>query len=391
MISLVKIWYSEMSFIIGFLQSNNIEPTNSILDYITVSEICAKNGSLSTLETELVLMDTFRTEFSQRSDLPPDQLLIFGLLSLANHKKNKEKYLQNPRCPFSDIDDNGNTLDPISYETIDPINSVTLNGRCYNTSTIIGLLQAKELDARDPFNSNALIVNLLEGQAIPSQITLAIANLRNPIPLPSLQLDVFTVINLPEKLNSFKINMNSINIDLNYAIDNYKVVLTFVSPIDIQFETFKNYFNNFMNSYQFPSIRLPLNIGINLRLNNEQIGQLIFSNNITILELSNCILTRIPTNINRNIRRLFLSNNNLRNNILNFQEFRRLTHLILEHNHITTMSHLRLPENLTALSLSYNDITEINPRVFPPSLRKLEILHNPIVNRINIPGIEIIY
>ncbi len=361
--SLATIWNSSLDDVNIFLLRNEISPPdNDNKVYILASQLSAKLGLLSFFETELVEIDTFEYELSQRPDLSPGENLVFGLLSLANR--------QDSKCPYSDIDKNGNTIDGISFETIDPQDSVSVNGRCYNISTIISLLEISGLDAKDPFNPNLLIIDALRGQNDP-RINAEIERIRQlPDPrdagLSQWQLDFRRRIetNLPILVYIEDLNFGGVYIKLDSSTN------------DFNFDFFSNTLEALLRFLS--RSRIPLTLGIDIPFTEDQINRIPFNNIIVSLGFLNINLTSIPINIPYDIKHLFLERNNLGNISLNFSNFTMLSKLYLNNNNLTTMSNLILPNDLKLLDLSQNHISIIDYTVLPNGLKSLILKDNNI-------------
>ncbi len=351
--SLIKIWGKPIEEINTFLIDNNITISeNNIQNYILASKISSDLGLLSSFESELVNLKNFKSELSQRDDIPPDQIIIFGLLSLADHWKI-------PKYQFLD-------------------DYVFLNHRYYNSSVIVGLLNSSGLDVKDPFNPKISLIDSLfkQNKVIPRNIRYIIRQ-RSP--------DIFQIEGHkhPNIYDDFYKLIKDIypnitlNITLCYANVSLILLLTDpnqnIEPKSLRYLIFE--LNLLMDSVKstFPIVNLILS----LNLTNEEINEINFPNSINKLDLSNNRLTTIPVNIPKCLDKLDLSFNNLNNNS-NFSRY-TLRWLNLSDNNLITMSNLILPKYLDILVLRYNNISQIDENVIPSSLSILFIEENPLI------------
>ncbi len=362
--TLVKIWGCDIDIISSFLRQNNIiVPDDEIQIYISMSQLSAKLNFLSSFEKKLVQMDNFEKVMLQRPDLTPPENLTFSLISLS---KGMDKDL------FSDVDEEGDIMDPISFDKIDIQDFVIVNGRSYNTSTIIAILNNTGRNSKDPFNSDKLLIESLKNQILPTSIINFINNLSED-GLPGEYSIFQAYIRRNPNFNiTCEITQRDNLFEIKLERCNRNVPVRYLDHVALQF-------NMLIESVIYEKTKLKISLGLNdfdlRKFKMSEIG-------LNTLDLSNNKLLIIPThrNITRFVRILNLQHNNIIEDFIytDVSRYFILEELYLDNNHITSMSSFILSETLINLSLKNNRLKQVNLVFLPLSLRLLLIRNNPI-------------
>jgi hypothetical protein len=189
MTSLCKIWNTPYSEVLKILQNFEIRTKTETGAYIRMSQKYASLHQLPPHETELVQNLLFQRIMLETESLPLDQRLIAGItrilkdqnssstmqdetlkttiqnleeeLKLERKQGIKNKKLIEKRCVLSNYDDETDKIiDPVSMEQVDETNFIVLNDRCYNISSIQGIVNSN--NRTDPITREPLPQRIID-------------------------------------------------------------------------------------------------------------------------------------------------------------------------------------------------------------------------------------
>jgi hypothetical protein len=428
MTSLVEIWNLPIDIIYQEINKDDKDDKDDIEEIAAFLKY-SKTLELSSFETEIINDPDFENQIKNLDSIPWNQKLLYAIfLYIQNKSKNNLETLmnendalkkqvnyqtriinnymdkiKNPRCPLGKINEEGELVDPITDELIDPDNSLVLYDRCYNKNTLRQIVERNPNNPVDPFTRNPIpfkiIRQLFEGgiyfQEIVDYDSQGITNdmlqdLYFPentqiVNLNGNQLTSLYRIQLPDSVSEIYLDRNHFSFLSRFFLPQHLNVLSF------SYNQINHPFGN-----EFPLYLLDLFLDGN---NIANLGNFRFPETLQILSLNNNQIENLQ-NFPEGLQELYVVNNRIQNlenlpknlEVLNIglnylTDFNiTMTHLKvlnIQGNHLTSLSFIvNLPE-IEELNVSDNLIDELRDcqnLQIPNLLKILNLANNPIQN-----------